>query len=90
MGKESARRRHHELTQAGWVRRFTGEAGRISDLKTTYESLGMETTVENGVLGEEDGCRSCYEIEEAQDLYRTLYTRGQAKVVGRPDDDLFE
>ena len=90
MDKESARRRHHELTEAGWEWRFTGESGRITDLKATYESLGMEARVENGVLGEDDGCRSCFETEDAQDLFKTLYTRGQAKTAGRPDEDLFE
>ncbi|MBI5251688.1 MAG: hypothetical protein HY912_19520 [Desulfomonile tiedjei] len=89
MDREQARRRHRDLTEEGWEWRFTGEEPRLNVLIETYESLGMETLVENGVLGDDANCRRCFESEGFELGYRTLYTRGRAKKDGRFDDDLF-
>ena len=89
MDREQAKRRHKDLTEAGWEWRFTGEEPRVGFLVETYGSLGLETLVENGVLGDESKCSSCFEAEGFEGGYRTLYTRGKAKKDGRFDDDLF-
>lgn len=89
MDREQARRRHKELMDQGWDWRFTGEEARVRTLIETYESLGMETLVEDSFVGDDSSCRSCFEAEDFQSGYRTLYTRGDAKEKGRFDDDLF-
>ncbi len=90
MDAEQAAIRHRELTEAGWVRRFTGEGPRVSELSETYESLGMEVLLEPGVLGEETGCRTCFDAEGYAERCTTVYTRRCAEDTGRSDDDLFE
>jgi hypothetical protein len=90
MGKDAAELKHQQLTQAGWEWRFTGEKPRASHLRENYESLGMETRIEEGVLGNAGDCKSCFEVEGLETGYVTVYTKGQAKIAGRFDDDLFE
>jgi hypothetical protein len=90
MEKEQAQRRHNELIDAGWTRRFTAEEPRLSEMKQLYESMGMEVLVESGALGEDDECRSCFEAEGLEGRYTTLYTRGESKPGRGPDTDLFE
>jgi hypothetical protein len=90
MEKELVQRRHEELIAAGWVRRFTAEEPRLSEVKQLYESMGMEVLVEPGMVGEEDDCKSCFSAEGFEDRYKTIYTRGE----GRPGQgipaDLFD
>jgi len=85
-----AAKRHQELVEAGWVWRFAGEEPRVSELKESYASLGMEVLLEHGILGQETDCRDCFTVQGYADRCTTLYTRGNAKDRGRGDDDLFE
>ena len=90
MDKESARQRHEALVADGWVRRFSAEEPRLSEMKHFYESLGIEVRIEPGVVGEEDDCRDCFDTEGFEDRYRTIYTRGERQGGSGPDEDLFE
>lgn len=76
--------------EAGWTRRFTAEEPRLSEMKQLYESMGMEVLLEPGTLGEDDDCRRCFEAEDFEDRYTTLYTRGEAEPGRDPEADLFE
>ncbi len=89
MNKDQARRRHKELVDQGWDWRFTGEEPRVRTLIDTYKSLGIETLVEESFVCDDSSCKTCFEDEEFQSGYQTLYTRGDAKEEGRFDDDLF-
>ncbi|MEJ2718893.1 MAG: hypothetical protein P8182_17485 [Deltaproteobacteria bacterium] len=90
MDKETARQRHEDLLHDGWVRRFSAEEPRLSEMKEFYESLGMEVTIEPGMVGEDEECKSCFEAEGFEDRYKTIYTRqGQGGQSG-PEEDLFE
>jgi hypothetical protein len=90
MDEANAEQRHRTLTAQGWERRFTGDKSRVLLSKKEYEALGMETHIEDGILGSDQGCTSCFEAEGFRPGYVTLYTRGQAKETGRFDDDLFD
>lgn len=90
MHQERAQRRHKELVEQGWVRRFSAEEPRLSEMKEAYESLGMEVLVEPGMLGEDEECRSCFDAEGFEGRYQTLYTRGDKKSGKRADDDFFD
>ncbi|MFH1117778.1 MAG: hypothetical protein V1792_27980 [Pseudomonadota bacterium] len=90
MDSEHAAKRHRELVEAGWLRRFTGEGPRVSEMSETYASLGMEVLLEPGVLGEETDCRTCFTAEGYAERCTTVYTRNSADKSDGPDDDLFE
>jgi hypothetical protein len=90
MDKESARQRHEELVEDGWVRRFSAEEPRLTEMKEFYESLGMEVQIEPGVVGNEEDCKSCFDAVGFEDRYKTIYTRGEQDGGTGPDEDLFE
>ncbi len=90
MEKERAKRRHNDLVEAGWTRRFTAEEPRLSEMKQLYESMGMEVLVEPGMLGEDEECSRCFSVEGFEDTYKTLYTRGEGKPGKGLPADLFE
>lgn len=87
MTVETAQRRHEELVQEGWTRRFNADEPRLSEMKQYYELLGFEVRVEPGMVGDENDCKSCFSAEGFEERYSTLYTRGQPKAA---EDDLFE
>lgn len=82
MDKSQAIRRHKELTEQGWVRRFTAEEPRLSEMKEFYESLGMEVLVESAIPDECQECTRCFEIEGIQDRCKTIYTREEGAAGG--------
>jgi hypothetical protein len=90
MDKETARQRHRDLLQNGWVRRFSAEEPRLSEMKEFYESLGMEVTIEPGTIGEDEECKSCFEADGFEDRYKTIYTRGDRRGGAGAEEDLFE
>ena len=75
MNSEEALERHKQLLEDGWVRRFTAEEPRLSEMAEFYESLGLEVRLEPGSPGESQECRSCYDLEEFDSRYKTIYTR---------------
>lgn len=89
MNREEASERHATLSAEGWVRRFTAEEPRLSEMKEFYRSLGLEVQVEQGALGEDEDCRSCFEAEGFEARYQTMYTRGEASSEKGADSDLF-
>jgi hypothetical protein len=88
MDKQSAQERHKRLTDEGWVRRFTADEPRLSEMKQLYESMGLEVLVEAAAPEESQECQSCFDLEGSGDRYKTIYTRGE---FGQPaeSDDLF-
>ena len=90
MDQQGAQRRHKDLVEQGWVRRFSAEEPCLSEMKESYELLGMEVLVEPGMLGEDEECRSCFDAEGFEDRCKTLYTRGEEKSGKRADDELFD
>jgi hypothetical protein len=80
MDKDLSLRRHKELVAEGWLRRFTAQEPRLSEMREFYESLGMEVLVEDGgVLDEDQECSSCLDLPGFSDSYKTIYTRGEAQ-----------
>ena len=89
MDTKQAIQRHRELTEQGWVRRFTGEEPRLSEMKELYESLGMEVLVESAIPDECQECTGCFEVEGFQDRYKTIYTREEG-ADGGEGQELFD
>jgi len=58
-------------------------------MKDYYESLGFETFVADGAIGEEAECRSCLEASGVEGRYKTLYTRRDRSDRNSRDDDMF-
>jgi hypothetical protein len=90
MTDQSALERHSKLAEQGWVRRFTAEEPRLSEMKEFYESLGMEVLLEPGMPEDEEQCRSCFDAVGFSDNYKTIYTRAKDNPDKRPDKDLFD
>jgi len=80
---------HLELISHGWERRFTAEDPRFTEMKDYYESLGFETFVADGAIGEETACRSCLDAPGVEGRYKTLYTRRDWSDRDSGDDDMF-
>lgn len=78
MNNEEAAERHRWLTAEGWERRFSAEEPRLSEMADYYRSLGLEVRVEQGALGDDEQCRSCFDAEGFGERYKTIYTRGEA------------
>jgi len=89
MNREIVAERHKKLIDEGWVRRFTAEEPRLSEMKEFYESLGMEVLVEPPVVEEGQECQSCFDAEGFEDRYKTLYTKGEEVDIPSDADDLF-
>jgi len=77
MNSEDALERCKNLVNDGWVRRFTAEEPRLTEMKEFYESLGLEVRVEAGIPDESQECRSCFDLEGFETQYKTIYTRGE-------------
>lgn len=90
METETPQERERRLAEAGWVRRFSAEEPRLSEMKQFYESLGMEVLVVPGVSPEEEGCAACFDTPDFRSRYYTIYTRGEDSAQNRRPDELFE
>jgi hypothetical protein len=71
---------------AGWVRRFTADEHRLSEMKQFYESMGLEVLVEAATPEESQECRSCFDLEGFGERYKTIYTRGELSQSPESDD----
>lgn len=89
MNREIALERHKKLISEGWVRRFTAEEPRLSEMRELYESLGLEVLVESFVAEEGQECQSCFDVEGFEVGYKTLYTKGDESGAPNDTDDLF-
>lgn len=89
MQPETQNSKHADLISEGWERRFTAEDPRFTEMKDYYQSLGIETLVVDGAVGDESACRSCFEGSGFEGRYKTLYTRGQASGQSLEDNDFF-
>lgn len=88
MDRDAAAARHQQLVEEGWVRRFTAEEPRLSEMWALYESLGLEVKVEPATPEEGLECSACFEIESFQARYKTIYTRGDPLTGTSKDDDM--
>ncbi len=82
--------RHRRLLEAGWVRRFTAEEPRLSEMKELYEDMGLEVRVEEAGPEDEQECRGCFDQPGFSERYKTIYTRGEASGGTHSLDDLFD
>lgn len=90
MNKEGALERHKKLVKDGWVRRFTAEEPRLSEMKELYESLGLEVRVESGIPDESQECQSCFDVEGFETRYETIYTKGEPTCEPGGSEDMFD
>ncbi len=89
MPTEQALERHRKLVEEGWIRRFTAEEPRLSEMKELYESLGLEVLVTSVTLEGALECSGCFDISEFEDRYKTIYTRGEANPEKGSEADFF-
>jgi hypothetical protein len=90
METETRLERESTLIQEGWLRRFSAEEPRLSEMKQFYESLGLEVLVVPGVTVEEEGCAACFDIPDFSERYHTIYTRSADGAENRRTDELFD
>ncbi len=86
MDIKSADKLRKKLADEGWVRRFTAEEPRLSEMKELYESLGFEVREEAALPEESQDCRSCFDASVFNDRYKTIFTRGESIQNGEGDD----
>jgi hypothetical protein len=89
MDTKSVKELRKKLADEGWVRRFTAEEPRLSEMKELYESLGFEVREETALPEESQDCRSCFDVSGFNDRYKTIFTRGKS-VQNSKIDDLYE
>lgn len=87
MDRELMLHRHRALVRNGWVRRFTVEGPRLSEMLEFYESMGLEVLVEPGIPEEGQECNCCFEAEAFYQSCKTIYTRGE--LLSDTGDELF-
>jgi hypothetical protein len=90
MNGEEALQRHKNLIKDGWVRRFTADEPRLSEMKEFYESLGLQVRVEAGIPEEGHECKSCFDDEGFDTRYRTIYTKGEPTCEHGGSEDMFD
>jgi len=90
MPTEQALERHRKLIEKGWIRRFTAEEPRLSEMKELYEFLGLEVLVTSAMPEEAQECAGCFDIPEFGNRYRTIYTRGEANSEKASAVDFFD
>jgi hypothetical protein len=90
MPTDHAMERHRKLIEEGWIRRFTAEEPRLSEMKEFYEFLGLEVLVTSATLEEAQECAACFDIAEFGERYKTIYTRGEANSEKRSAEDFFD
>ncbi len=90
MPTEQALERHRRLVEKGWIRRFTAEEPRLSEMKELYEFLGLEVLVTSAMPEEAQECAACFDTSEFEDRYKTIYTRGQTGQEKDPTADPFD
>ena len=78
MPTKQALERHRKLVEEGWIRRFTAEEPRLSEMKELYESLGLEVLLTSATPEDAQECSACVDIPEFEERYKTIYTRGEA------------
>jgi hypothetical protein len=86
MDTKSVKELRKRLADEGWVRRFTAEEPRLSEMKELYESLGFEVREEAALPEERQDCRSCFDVGGFNDRYKTIFTRGESVQNGKIDD----
>lgn len=74
--------RQKELEREGWVRQFTADEPRLSEVVELYESLGFEVHLEPVTPDESVvECQICF--EEESERYKTIYTRPSEEISSR-------
>jgi hypothetical protein len=88
MGSIPKNYNHAELISQGWERRFSAQDPRLTEMANYYNSIGFETLVVDGVIGDESQCGSCFDVSGFEGKFKTLYTRGKTGAASS-DNDLF-
>jgi hypothetical protein len=88
MGSIPKNYNHSELISQGWERRFSAQDPRLTEMANYYNSIGFETLVVDGVIGDESQCGSCFDVSGFEGKFKTLYTRGKTGAASS-DNDLF-
>lgn len=89
MEQKSRIAKHLDLVSQGWERRFSAEDPRLTEMNEYYRSLGFETLVVDGVVGDDAACRNCFDTPGFEERYKTIYTRGASTKVSSSEDDIF-
>ncbi len=91
MPTEQALERHRKLIEKGWIRRFTAEEPRLSEMKELYESLGLEVLVTSATPEEAQECASCFDIPEfGRSGTKPSIPEAEANPEKDPTADLFD
>jgi hypothetical protein len=90
MNREEVLERHKKLEGEGWLRRFTAEEPRLSEMKEFYESRGLEVLVETFGADEAQECQTSFDEEGDCAQYKTIYTRGEEPGEKGESNDLFD
>ncbi len=89
MEQQSRIAKHLDLVSQGWERRFSAEDPRLTEISEYYRSLGFETLVVDGAVGDDAACRNCFDTPGFEERYKTLYTRGASTKGSSGEDDIF-
>ena len=89
MEQKSRIAKHLDLVSQGWERRFSAEDPRLTEMNEYYRSLGFETLVVDGVVGDDAACQNCFDTPGFEERYKTLYTRGASTKGSSGEDDIF-
>lgn len=89
MDLEEALDRHRRLLEEGWTGRFTADEPRLSKMKASYESLGLEVRLETGIPDDNSECSACLTLPGYVDRYKTIYTRDGTGKASDDSKDLF-
>ena len=66
--------REKELKDEGWMRRFTTDEPRLSEVVDLYRSLGYEVHLEPAIFNEaNERCKACIRADCKK--YKTVYIR---------------
>ncbi len=90
MQTETSAQSDKRLVEEGWLRRFSAEEPRLSEMRELYESLGLEVLIVPGVTADEERCTVCFDVSDFRDRYFTLYTRGDHQPEHRGPGEPFD
>jgi hypothetical protein len=90
MTADRRKEEHGKLLETGWMRRFTTEEPRLSEMKEFYESLGLEVLIGEAVPEDDQECSGCFDQPGFSDRYKTIYTRGDASGSEKSSQELFD
>ena len=68
-----------ELKRKGWVKQFTTDEPRLSEVVELYKSLGYEVRLEKAVFNKDnETCKTCFQVD--CNKCKTIYVRRKTSV----------